>query len=336
MISYIPKKVYYEKEVLKYEQGLEIYNRYKNMGIPTIEISSHNKIEELRQLPDKEFTNLKKYLILGIRKSLRLIPNDKSADFIVPFTSSGCMAMCTYCYLVCTFFKGAYLRVFVNREQMMQAIKRKINKIGEHKVYELGSNSDMVLENVITGNLRWAVEEFGKLDNATATFATKFNMVDDLLDAKHNGNTQIRISVNPHEIIKKVEIGTSSLDERIKAANKMYRAGYKVGINIAPIILIKDWRRNYKKLIKELHDKLNKEMHDKIFFELIFMTYGYANDIINKEAMPNVYNVFDKNIMRPKGRGKYCYKQDIRNEAESYIFDEISKYFPYAKISYCV
>lgn len=49
----------------------------------------------------------------------------------------------------------------------------------------------------------------------------KFNAVDDLLTANHNGYTQMRISINPQEIRKKVEFGTSSLKERIIAANKM-------------------------------------------------------------------------------------------------------------------
>ena len=64
----------------------------------------------------------------------------------------------------------------------------------------------MVLEDNITGNLKWATEEFGKLQNATATFATKFDVMYDLLKANHNGHTQMCISINPEEIIKKSRI----------------------------------------------------------------------------------------------------------------------------------
>ena len=80
----------------------------------------------------------------------------------------------------------------------------------------------MVLENTLTGNLRWAIEKFADIPNAYATFATKFHMVDDLLDCKHNGHTQMRISVNPELIIKRIELGTSDLMSRIEAANKMF------------------------------------------------------------------------------------------------------------------
>lgn len=334
--QFVPKKVYYEPEIVRYDQGAELLERYRNLGIKIIEIKSHNKIEELRNMPNSKFVEMKGYLVLGIRKTLKLIPNELSADFIVPFTSSGCSAMCLYCYLVCNFFNNSYLRIFVNREEMLNEVHKKAIKLGEHKVYELGCNSDMVLENTITGNLNWAIEELGKIDNATATLATKFSMVDPLLNLNHNGHTQIRMSVNPDYFITKVEIGTSLLMERIEAANKLYRAGYRVGLNVAPIILINGWRVHYKEMFETLYNNLEEGLRRQVFFELIFMTYGYANKNINKEAFPNAIEVFEQEKMKPKGRGKMTYKSEVRDEAEVYIRELIYRYFPEATISYIV
>ena len=44
-------------------------------------------------------------------------------------------------------------------------------------------------------------------------------MVDDLLKLNHNKKVIIRMSVNPEEIINKVEFGTSRLKERVEAIN---------------------------------------------------------------------------------------------------------------------
>lgn len=334
--KFTPLKVYYEQDILQYPLGKQLYDEYRSTGLPMVEIESHNKIPDLRDLPDKEFTRLKQYLILGVRKSLRLLPNTRSADFIVPFTSSGCSAICLYCYLVCTFFKNSYLRIFVNRQEMMNQIRRSARKQDQPKVYEIGSNSDMVLENQITGNLRWAIEEFSRIDNAKCTFATKFSEVDDLLEIEHNGKTQIRMSVNPAEIINKVELGTSRLSDRIVAANKMFKAGYRVGINIAPIVLVEGWQDEYLKLMGELKHNLDDELQRQTFFELIFMTYGLANEIINAAALPKALNVFEKEKMRPKGRGKYCYKTDIHTEAAEFFRKQLQLHFPKAEISYIV
>lgn len=336
MKPFIPSRVYYEEAVKEYQQGKELLERYEKMEIPLIPIEAHHRIEELRQRPNKEFTKMKKYLILGKRKTINLTQNDKSADFIVPFTSSGCSATCLYCYLVCNFNTNSYLRIFMNRDEMIDKVRKKIKKVGEHKVYELGCNSDMVLENTITGNLRWAIEEFGKLENATATFATKFDSIDDLLNANHKGNTQMRISVNPQEIIRKVEFGTSSLKDRITAANKMFEAGYKIGLNIAPIILEEGWEVMYENMFKEVKKLLLPKLKEQLFIEVIFMTYGLSNFYINTESMPGAINLLDKNKMRPKGPGKYTYRNEYRNPAEKIIRGYIEKYLPEATISYIV
>ena len=64
-------------------------------------------------------------------------------------------------------------------------------------VYEIGSNSDLVYENMITNNLKWTIEEFGKINKGYLTFPTKFHQIDDIIGIKHNKRTIIRVSVNP-------------------------------------------------------------------------------------------------------------------------------------------
>ena len=79
-------------------------------------------------------------------------------------------------------------------------------------MFEIGSNSDLVLENTITNNLVWTITNFAKSKKGMLTFPTKFDMVDDLLDLPGKEKVIIRMSLNPKLIIDKVEIGTSKLD----------------------------------------------------------------------------------------------------------------------------
>lgn len=53
-------------------------------------------------------------------------------------------------------------------------------------------------------------------------------MIDDILGLDHKGKVIIRMSVNPKEIINQVEFGTSRLNGRIEAINKLKEAGYRV------------------------------------------------------------------------------------------------------------
>ena len=329
-----PTYIYYEEKVKDYELGKQLLEKYND--VPKKIIDNHNNIEELRTKQNSEFPKLKQLLILGTRKTHKYVENHKVSDYLVPYTSSGCTAMCLYCYLVCNYNKCSYLRLFVNREEMLDKIIKTANKSEKDLTFEIGSNSDLVLENTITGNLEWTIEEFGKNNKGFITFPTKFAFVDPLLNLNHNNRTIIRMSVNPQEIISKVEFGTSKLNDRIEATNKLKKAGYKLGILIAPVIMVDGWKDLYKNLIEELEQKLSDEVKKNVFFEIIFMTYSYVHTKINEEAFPNAINLYNKENMTGRGRGKYMYKQDLRKDGEQFFREELGKHFPNNKIIYIV
>lgn len=329
-----PKKIYYEKEIKNYSLGKSLLNKYKD--IPKEIIISHNNIPEMRNKQNKDFINMKKNLIIGVRKTLKFVPNKKVSDYLVPYTSSGCAAMCMYCYLVCHFNKCSYLRLFVNREKMLEKIIDVTEKSDKDLVFEIGSNSDLILENEITGNLIWTIENFAKSKKGYLTFPTKFHMVDSILNIKGIDRIIVRMSVNPEEIIKKVEIGTSPLLKRIEAINKLEVAGYKVGILIAPVILVDDYKEKYEELIKTLYLKLSNNVKEKVFFEIIFMTYSYVHDKINSEVFRNGFKLYEKEKMTGRGKGKYTYKSTLKEDASIYLQNLLKIYFPNNEIKYIV
>ena len=332
MRDFVPDAIYYEEKVKDYELGKELLDKYKN--VPQFVIENHNNIEEMRKKENKEFPKMKRNLILGIRKTHKFVPNNKISNYLVPYTSSGCIAMCLYCYLVCNYNKCAYLRIFVNREEMLEKIIKVSNESKEELVFEIGSNSDLILENTITKNLRWTIENFQRAEKGYITFPTKFDMVDDILDVEGKERVIIRMSFNPKEIIQKIEMGTSSLENRVKAINKLAKAGYKVGILIAPVIFVENWKNLYKELIIYLKEKLSDEVKNTLFFEVIFMTYSYIHRKINEEAFPGAIDLYNKELMTGRGKGKYTYKQDQRRIGEEYIKKLLDEYFPKNKIVY--
>lgn len=333
-MNFSPFEIYYEKESENYPLFKYLKEKYNN--IPWFEIENHNNIEFFRKSSNSEFLNLKKNLIIGVRKTLKLIKNNKTSDFLVPFTSSGCTASCLYCYLVCNFNKCSYLRVFVNREDMLDKIIKHSIKNKSNFIYEIGSNSDLILENTITNNLPFVIENFALNGNGFLTFPTKFSMVDSILNLNHKGKTIIRMSINPSHIINKIEIKTSNLKSRVDAINKLKDASYPIGILIAPIILIDNYKKLYEELIIFLAQNLTHNAKKNLPIEIIFMTYSYIHRAINQDAFPNAINLYDKNIMKSRGYGKYCYKDDVKADFSIFITNLIKKYLPEAIIKYIV
>lgn len=333
---FIPDAIFFEPKSYEYELGKRLLDNYKKQNIPMIEIENHNNIEQMRKKQNRDFPYMKRNLIIATRKTHKYVPNHKVSDFLVPYTSSGCIAMCMYCYLVCNYNKCAYLRLFVNREYMLDKIKKTASKADENLVFEIGSNSDLILENTITGNLEWTIENFKNQSKGMLTFPTKFDMVEPILGLNHNKKIIVRMSVNPEEIITKIEFGTSKLKGRIEAINKLVDAGYIVGILIAPIILVDNWKILYEDLLKQLKEMLSIKAKKQVFFELIFMTYSFVHNAINHEAFPNAIELYNKEIMTGRGKGKYAYKPQIKEEAKKYMEELMHKYFPNNEIKYIV
>ena len=219
---------------------------------------------------------------------------------------------------------------------MLEKIIKTANEADRELTFEIGSNSDLILENSITRNLVWTIENFKECKKGKLTFPTKFDMVDDILELDHKGKIIVRMSVNPDYIINRVEFGTSRLDERIEAINKLGEAGYKVGILIAPVIMVENWKELYLELIKKLESKISNKVKKEASFEIIFMTYSYVHTKINEEAFPNSIKLYNKEIMKGGGRGKYRYKEEYRKEGEIFLREQMKKYFPNNDIEYIV
>ena len=327
-----PDKIYYEEATMGYELGHYLKQKYQDRT--WIPIDSHNKIDELRTRPNSDFREMKQYLIIGIRKTHRLVPNAKVSDFLVPYTSSGCIAACLYCYLVCNYNKCSYLRLFVNREEMLDKIMKSANRSLENLTFEIGSNSDLVLENTITHNLEWTIERFVKNEKGSLTFPTKFANIAPLLPLQHGGRIIFRMSVNPEKIIRQIGLGTSPLNKRIEALNQMCEAGYPCGILIAPVIFLPGWQDLYRELITVLSEKLSEKVKKTAFIEIIFMSYSFVHRKINEDAFPDAPELYDKELMQVRGRGKYGYHPSARQEGVLFFRAELARKLPHMKILY--
>ena len=110
----------------------------------------------------------------------------------------------------------------------------------------------------------------------------------------------------------------------------------KFGILIAPVIFVENWKELYLELIKNLQGLLSREVKKDLFFEVIFMTYSYVHIKINEAAFPHAIELYDKELMTGRGKGKYWYKEEIRNEGRKFFEENLKKYFPNNEIIYIV
>ena len=58
--------------------------------------------------------------------------------------------------------------------------------------------------------------------------------------------------------------------------------------------------------------------------------------MINPESFPSAVVLFDQKKMTGRGKGKYMYKKELREEGSIFIQEMMKKYLPDSKIAYIV
>ncbi|MCM3493866.1 spore photoproduct lyase [Paenibacillus sp. FSL K6-1566] len=336
---FVPQLVYVEPRALDYPLGKELISKFEKMGIEIRETTSHNQI---RNLPgDNDFQKYriaKSTLVVGVRKTLKFDTSKPSAEFAIPF-ATGCMGHCHYCYLQTTMGSKPYIRTYVNIDDIFEAADQYMKeRAPEITRFEASCTSDIAGIDHLTHTLKKAIEYFGKSDLGQLRFVTKFAHIDHLLDAKHNGRTRFRFSMNDDYIIKNFEPGTSRQAERIEAARKVGEAGYPLGFIIAPIYLHDGWKEGYKDMFEKLESALTHSSKKDLTFELIQHRFTKPAKNVIQKNYPMTKLELDETKRKWKwgryGIGKYVYTDQEQEDIKDTLGRYIHTYFPNSKIEY--
>ncbi|MBX0358294.1 spore photoproduct lyase [Halobacillus faecis] len=336
---FMPELVYIEPRALEYPLGRELKEKFEGLGIEIRETTSHNQVRNLPGENDfQKYRMAKSTLVVGVRKTLKFDTSKPSAEYAIPL-ATGCMGHCHYCYLQTTMGSKPYIRTYVNVDEVFDAAEQYMKeRAPEETRFEASCTSDIVGVDHLTHSLKRAIEYFGESEHGRLRFVTKFAHVDHLLDAKHNGRTRFRFSMNADYVIKYLEPGTSRLDERIEAAAKVAKAGYPLGFIIAPIYLYEDWKEGYRILFEKLQDKLPDYATKDLTFELIQHRFTKPAKRVIQKNYPMTKLEMDEEKRKYKwgkyGIGKYVYQKDEQEEMKSVLGGYINQYFPEASLEY--
>ncbi len=219
------------------------------------EISPSPKISDYRQGKRYLFIGPKRGEIFHICASLD--PRYICCSTHVISHISNCPFECTYCFLQ-NYLTDTTLTVIAETEKIIEEIREKTGRM-PWRLFRIGTweLGDSLATSPLNRASIGLVEAFKELPNCVLKLRTKGKAVEPLLDVDHGGKTVISWTVNPPQVIKSEEIGTATLEERLKAMEKVSRAGYPVGLHFDPMILFRGWERAYEGLIKEIFSAIS-------------------------------------------------------------------------------
>ena len=331
---YVPDRIYVDRAALDSYFCRQVLSRFPETETVVVDDAQREGLNDSAA----ELTRGKKNLYLKYFPSdaFKLCPgfseNVLCCNYHVIDLVENCPLECTYCILQ-AFLNRSVITFHVNVEEL---IGKMIKTIGENpnRPFRIGTgeHSDSLALDSIFGINPYLVESFSKLKNATLELKTKTDAVSPLIGLNHNQNTIVAWSLNPPEIVKRHEWKSASLDDRLKAAQKVVSAGYGVAFHFDPIIHYKNWRKGYRETVEMISDTIPAK---KIaWISLGTLRYVPALKRIAEERFPAL-SLFSAEFTAAHD-GKMRYLKPIRRELVGSISSWIRERLPGVPLYICM
>lgn len=341
--------IYHEPAVYDYPRGREILERFPDAA--RIEVPSHWNIPDLHGNAGavEDWVRIKRStLVLGVKKSLTMRPNGRSAHFIAPSTSNGCAMACAYCYVPRRKGYANPISLFVNTDQVCAAIRRHAMRQGPLAepdtvdpalwVYDLGENGDLSVDAMLSDNVRDLVALFRTIPNAKGSFATKA-VNRDLLTYDPQGKTRIRFSLMPERVARVVDVRTAPMAERIAAIDDFVAAGYEVHVNFSPVILYEGWEADWRRLFEQIDGTIGPAARAQLKAEIIMLTHNADLHAVNLGWHPKAEDwLWRPDIQEQKvsqgGGANLRYRTGWKGRWLARFKDLLAERMPYCQVRY--
>ena len=342
-----PRRVVITRSALSWDHGRRIAERAGALGLGVTELPSDRLSLAFPDDPRRAYADAKGTLAVTVAppSKRRLQPIAPSADWRVDL-AEGCPAHCSYCYLAGSLKGPPVTRAYANLPEILEELpkhldqgtvtSRSTSRAQEGTTYEASCYTDPLAIEHLTGSLSAVVEWFGRWDaSAQLRFTTKYDAVGPLLDLPHGGRTRMRASINPAAFARH-EGGTSPVAARLKALARMARAGYPIGLTIAPIIAAPGWEEAYHGLLADASQAVG--FADDITVELI--THRFT--ATSKDVLTSWYPGSDLDMSADRraekrtkfGSLKQVYDRPTMDAIRRFFETEVALALPRARILY--
>jgi spore photoproduct lyase len=249
---------------------------------------------------------------------------------LVP-ASNGCPSHCTYCYLAYVYRDyHPFIKINVNYERMFQEIRAAVFLAPGAVAFNMGEMLDSLALDHITLLAERLVPFFGKLSNGYLMLLTKSANVGGLLRSTPNARTVVSWSLNAHRMIEQHEIGTASLEERLRAARQCQEHGYRLRLRIDPGILHDGWRSGYAELVGKALAVLAPE---NITLGMLRLVPGHV--ALARQAYGSRAGALKAGLSERASDGKLRYPFRQRVEFYQFLIDAIRRFDARVSLGLC-
>ncbi len=344
-----PKRVLVTPAALEWEHGRAILERAASLGSEIVELKSNRLMGLTGDNERQSYVNAKTTLAVVVAPpgKRRLQPIPPSADWRVDL-AEGCPAHCQYCYLAGSLSGPPVTRVYANLPEILAGLadyagkgavtSRSVDRMHEGTTFEASCYTDPLGIEHLTGSLAATIAHFGSWQAPVQLrFTTKYDAVQPLLGLSHGRRARIRFSVNAKPAAR-FEGGTASVAARLNAMRMAALAGYRVGLTIAPIMPVENWREAYAALVEDAAVAMRDVPDLDLSVELITHRFTPGSKTVLNGWYPGSDLEMDEQARARKTTKfnsiKYVYTSGMMKEMRGFFESAIASRLPLARILY--
>jgi spore photoproduct lyase len=330
----VPRRVLVTRSALGFEHGRRIVERCEAAGVSDVELLRGDRLPPLAPGADAR----QAYALAKTTLAVTVAPPSVRAPQPIPPSADwkfdiaqGCPAHCQYCYLAGSLGGPPITRVYA----------RQAARVHEGTTFEASCYTDPLGIEHLTGSLAATVEHVGThawAGPVQLRFTTKFDDVRPLLTLPHAGRTRVRMSVNAPAVGDRFEGGTARMPARVAALRELALAGYPVGLTVAPIMPVDDWRAGYGGLLDDVRAALDGVQGLDLTVEMITHRFTPRSKDVLLGWYPRTRLEMDEDLRRAKrgkfGSVKHVYPGPVMAELRTWFEGALAERLPRARVLY--
>ena len=345
-----PKRVVITPAALDHPHGARIVERVEGLGLE-VERLTANRLTGVRGDDERQtYARAKATMAIVVSPPSRrtLQPISPSADWRFDL-AEGCPAHCQYCYLAGSLSGPPVTRVYADVDEILGALapyvgegtitSRSRARREEGTTFEASCYTDPLALEHLTGSWERAVRFFGEWDaDVQLRWTTKYADVGPFTELAHAGRTRVRFSVNARPVTTRFEGGTARLEDRVAALGRLARSGYPVGLTIAPIMPLPDWREEYGALLDLVAAELDGVPDLDLTAELITHRFTPGSKQVLMGWYPRTQLEMDESSRTSKrgkfGGVKHVYPKELMRELRGWFEGALAARLPACRVLY--